>query len=834
MKQVKFSNIGPICLAFFCLFFFIPTTNGGFLDFFSGSLFSPPAIDHSQALDIIQRTSCWHRPQVKELIHEHCLAATLSDEGRYRLAIALANCHLSASGLKEIPCDNTMLVEDCTRKIPNIELAFSTYTTFFAHIDSLCFYMKKDNFHQSTADAINALAIATIQSKETLIEFSQDLAENQEKLQTTLSDHIDQEDVRFKKLIEGLANAQTLLQYIGLGQERISQQSDQIVEKTNEINTKQYQTLDQLGLVSHKLTEFEEMEKERFEITLGRMLLFEDHMKQQSETFNSTYNHLTTHVLQTHTHLHSLSSQLANDLAQTRGQLSALIHDVFFAIQNLHIELISFTSLLFYPVLFILIFLFTSTSRAYNARLWLYILLGVVFLFERSLAKGGHVSLHIAHFIMCSMRYTHAFILTTLLRLAEYIFGAGDKTNHVQDVIKNSISVGNVLTTGSDTTNTFVNAVPAVTTLYGKVLSCTSCIITQYSVVTWAMKSFTIFDNSEYFNQIYDKLSEQPLPPLALTADEYVGMIEVTRILFLFIAAFIWSMTVILYRDPLHHIEARVDKVMAKLSLLDSSIASFKQKMLVWSQAVHQTTKQSLSSFNKTMSPLITPVLSGLSFMTGTNDVDGPLVVESKNLNDDVALANKPARGHPLDASNFTPHHLNADKNDDIMKNGKKGGIMMITNSQDDYNILIPRSPKEARSIPIASHEQISPMVARTRLSERDKRSFDKVSSGDVGKLAKKKDKDGDAIYLPTPSNNNSMDNGTNMRNTSRGRKNKQPESSFEENDDKKSKAKVVTGVNKTRAGSRTRKSTYIEDPDEDIVEKKPKRVSTRTTRSTV
>jgi len=74
--------------------------------------------------------------------------------------------------------------------------------------------MKKDHFHRSTSDTINALALATVQSKETLEDFSTNMLANQQKLQLSLNDHISEEDARFSHLIGSLSTAKTILQYI--------------------------------------------------------------------------------------------------------------------------------------------------------------------------------------------------------------------------------------------------------------------------------------------------------------------------------------------------------------------------------------------------------------------------------------------------------------------------------------------------------------------------------------------------------------------------------------------------------------------------------------------
>lgn len=725
------------------VFVSLPPTQAGILDIFSFSLFSPPAIDHSRALEVIQRTSCWHRPIMKDLIEEHCLQPPLTDEGRYRLAIALANCHLAASHLEEVPCTTQMAVEKCTQGVPKVPMAFETYTTFFAHIDSLCFYMKKDSFHKSTSDAINALAIATIQSKETLIDFSRDMVENQQRLTDRFVDHGMEEDRRFKSLISGISNAQTLLQYLGKGQEELSQQNDKIINKTDEINSKQLDTLQHLGLVSTQLTKFEDDERQRFEVSLGRMLLMQQQMDHQSLAFNQTYTHLSTQVLSTHSQLNVLSSQLAADLENTRAKLSGLIEGVFYSIQNLHIDLISFTSFLFYPALFVLFFFVTSTNRTYNARLLLYMLLAIAFLFERALASGSSWALYVAHFMMCSMRYLHAMIVHIVLSLVQSVFGGDPNVGSIKAAITATASFGTVLAE-----NGVVGDVQNDQGPYSHILSCPSCIIAQHRIISLILHTFTFASNNDRLVEYQDGLYRQ-LPSILLTKDEFVAMIEIARILFLFASASYWSWTILTYRDPIRRVEDRVDKVMAKLALLDESLYSFKQKMVAWSQALKESSRSGLTALTRKMSPILTPVLA--SFHRSTLDCgdhgdygkdDGiPSITTTKD-------AGRRPKAHPLDATQQTllqtPHSSMRGAN------RTKGNIITTSHPSDDNEMITPRSPKEARLIPITSNALNSPLV-KTTVGKSRSRTGSTLNDEISADCKEGIDNDGDLVYIPSP-----------------------------------------------------------------------------------
>ena len=70
---------------------------------FSWSMTTPPeTAQRSVAIDVLRSQNCWHRDEIQQLIAHHC--HQLTDEGRARITIGLANCHLSASGFDEVYC----------------------------------------------------------------------------------------------------------------------------------------------------------------------------------------------------------------------------------------------------------------------------------------------------------------------------------------------------------------------------------------------------------------------------------------------------------------------------------------------------------------------------------------------------------------------------------------------------------------------------------------------------------------------------------------------------------------------------------------------------------
>ena len=112
-----------------------------------------------EQLELLKRDAasspCWEAALSK--LETGCRA--LDDETQSRLAIAFTNCHLAKSGLPTYACTDEMTVEACTAPMAasTSGLAFSSYTTFFTHAESICFYLQSQAFQASTEAAVDAL-----------------------------------------------------------------------------------------------------------------------------------------------------------------------------------------------------------------------------------------------------------------------------------------------------------------------------------------------------------------------------------------------------------------------------------------------------------------------------------------------------------------------------------------------------------------------------------------------------------------------------------------------------------------------------------------------------
>lgn len=103
------------------------------------------------------QASCW-AAAVAEL-ESGCAQIAKDDDVQSRLAVQFTNCHLAKSGLPTYECTAAMSLQECTRPMVDSTsgLAYSTYTLFYTHTESICFYLQSQAFQASTEAAVNSL-----------------------------------------------------------------------------------------------------------------------------------------------------------------------------------------------------------------------------------------------------------------------------------------------------------------------------------------------------------------------------------------------------------------------------------------------------------------------------------------------------------------------------------------------------------------------------------------------------------------------------------------------------------------------------------------------------
>ena len=123
------------------------------------------------------QASCWAAAVGK--LESGCAQVAKDDDAQSRLAVEFTNCHLAKSGLPTYDCTAQMTLQECTRPMVDSAsgLAYSTYTLFYTHTESICFYMQSQAFQASTEAAVNALHTASRDAASRLQGLQQQAAE---------------------------------------------------------------------------------------------------------------------------------------------------------------------------------------------------------------------------------------------------------------------------------------------------------------------------------------------------------------------------------------------------------------------------------------------------------------------------------------------------------------------------------------------------------------------------------------------------------------------------------------------------------------------------------
>jgi len=101
------------------------------------------------------KRGCW--TSAVEALRADC--GRLDDDGARRLALALANCQLEASGERTYPCAATKSFKDCTRGMS--EKAWTSYSAAQSQANAICFYLSAERFMAESEDSVNRLQEAS-------------------------------------------------------------------------------------------------------------------------------------------------------------------------------------------------------------------------------------------------------------------------------------------------------------------------------------------------------------------------------------------------------------------------------------------------------------------------------------------------------------------------------------------------------------------------------------------------------------------------------------------------------------------------------------------------
>jgi hypothetical protein len=83
----------------------------------------------------------------------------MGEDLQRRLAVAFTNCHLQQSDLPTYRCEASDTIAECTKPMVDSTsgIAYNSYTHFYTHAESMCFYLQSREFQRDTEAAVDAL-----------------------------------------------------------------------------------------------------------------------------------------------------------------------------------------------------------------------------------------------------------------------------------------------------------------------------------------------------------------------------------------------------------------------------------------------------------------------------------------------------------------------------------------------------------------------------------------------------------------------------------------------------------------------------------------------------
>lgn len=111
------------------------------------------AVERTRSAADVSDHACWGEA-ADTLLEDGCDRFTVAD--RVRVAALLTNCHLRRSGLEPVPCDPRAAADECARAMGRHPGggAFSAYTSFYTHADTVCRFVRADSSRMRAADSV--------------------------------------------------------------------------------------------------------------------------------------------------------------------------------------------------------------------------------------------------------------------------------------------------------------------------------------------------------------------------------------------------------------------------------------------------------------------------------------------------------------------------------------------------------------------------------------------------------------------------------------------------------------------------------------------------------
>ena len=196
------------------------------------------------------QASCWAAAVGK--LESGCAQVAKDDDAQSRLAVEFTNCHLAKSGLPTYACTEEMTLQECTRPMADSAsgLAYSTYTLFYTHTESICFYMQSQAFQLSTEAAVNSLHSASRLAANRLQDLQQQAVEIGGRASEILSKQTAAAAAQ-QALLQGQRQARDELSGLQLAQQASFAQAESALQ----------------GLGAHSRTALEELKRDTSELS---------------------------------------------------------------------------------------------------------------------------------------------------------------------------------------------------------------------------------------------------------------------------------------------------------------------------------------------------------------------------------------------------------------------------------------------------------------------------------------------------------------------------------------------------------------------------------------
>eukprot|EP01116_Phalansterium_solitarium_P000104 TRINITY_DN10065_c0_g1_i2.p1 TRINITY_DN10065_c0_g1~~TRINITY_DN10065_c0_g1_i2.p1 ORF type:complete len:548 (+),score=177.83 TRINITY_DN10065_c0_g1_i2:81-1724(+) len=271
----------------------------------------------------------------------------LSEDDRRRLSVKLASCHVEKSGLPTFECTPDMSVEECTRPMTSVDIAFNAYSMFFLQVDSICYALQAERFQARTESLVSELvqnSVSAVESLGTLQTQSVDVADamnrslaahdrlqyQQDELELAISNLTSGQSMAIKLAqdqfaslhnVSGSIHAATQLTLAT--QVELGASQRQMLDAQRQLHEQQQDVLSDLGLLKQKQAELNEL-ADRVMAKQTALLRNQEQLSDQQADVQSSLRSFEGRMTQANTNLAALFDTQSRALLQTTSSVEQL------------------------------------------------------------------------------------------------------------------------------------------------------------------------------------------------------------------------------------------------------------------------------------------------------------------------------------------------------------------------------------------------------------------------------------------------------------------------------------------------------------------------------